>query len=89
MVEQVEVSSFDLRYQGCRMRCPGAERALLLSILEKGIRDPLQGVNTEQSRILLDGFKRYRCAKKLSIGIVPYRSLGRDEACGIIELIRI
>ena len=89
MVEQVEVSSFDLRYQGCRMRCPGAERALLLSILEKGIRDPLQGVDTEQSRILLDGFKRYRCAKKLSIGIVPYRSLGRDEACGIIELIRI
>ena len=38
---------------------------------------------------MLDGFKRYRCAKKLGIGIVPYRSLGRDEATGIIELIRL
>ena len=89
MVEQVEISSLDLRYQGCRMRCPGAEKTLLLSILEKGIRDPLQGIDTEPSRILLDGFKRYRCAKKLGLGIVPYRSLGRDEVGGIIELIRM
>jgi hypothetical protein len=89
MVEQVEISSIDLRYQGCRMRCPGAEKALLLSILEKGIRDPLQGIDIEPSRILLDGFKRYRCAKKLGQGIVPYRSLGTDEVSGIIELIRM
>jgi hypothetical protein len=71
------------------MRCPGAEKALLLSILEKGIRDPLQGIDTQQCRILLDGFKRYRCAKKLGLGIVPYRSLSRDEVTGIIELIRM
>ena len=60
-----------------------------MSILEKGIRDPLQGIDTNQSRILLDGFKRYRCAKKLQIGIVPYCSLSSDEATGIIELIRM
>ena len=42
-----------------------------------------------QGRILLDGFKRYRCAKKLAIEIVPYFSLGNDEAFGIIELIRL
>lgn len=89
MVEQVEITSFDLRYQGFRMRCPGAEKALLLSILEKGIRDPLCGIDTESVRILLDGFKRYRCAKKLGLGIVPYRSLGTDEVGGIIELIRM
>lgn len=89
MVEQVEISSLDLRYQDCRMRCSGAEKALLLSILDKGIRDPLQGIDTEQCRILLDGFKRYRCANKLGIGIVPYSSLSSDEATGIIELIRM
>jgi len=71
------------------MRCPGTEKALLLSILDKGIRDPLQGIDTQQCRILLDGFKRYRCANKLGIGIVPYRSLSSDEATGIIELIRM
>jgi hypothetical protein len=89
MVDQVEICSFDLRYEGCRMRSAGAEKALLLSILDKGIRDPLQGIDTKQCRILLDGFKRYRCANKLGIGIVPYCSLGSDEAFGIIELIRI
>jgi hypothetical protein len=48
----------------------------------------LQGVDTKDGRILLDGFKRYRCAGKLSMAIVPYRSLGSDEASGIIEFIR-
>lgn len=71
------------------MRSPGAEKVMLLSILEKGIRDPLCGIDNEQGRILLDGFKRYRCAKKLGVGIVPYRSLGKDEATGIVELIRM
>lgn len=89
MVDQVEISSFDLRYQGYRMRCPGVEKALLLSILDKGIRDPLQGIDTQQCPILLDGFKRYRCASKLGIGIVPYCSLSSDETAGIIELIRM
>lgn len=79
----------NLRYQDCRMRSPGAEKVMLLSILEKGIRDPLCGIDNEQGRILLDGFKRYRCAKKLGVGIVPYRSLGKDEATGIVELIRM
>jgi hypothetical protein len=87
---QVEISSFDLRYEHCRLRSNVTEKALLSSMLEQGIRDPLQGVEIEGGcRILLDGFKRYRCAKKLSIGIVPYHCLGNDEVFGIVELIRI
>jgi len=89
MIEQVEISSLDLRYESYRMKSPGAEKAMLCSISENGIRDPLQGVDTKEVRILLDGFKRYRCAKRLGIGIVPYCSLGSDEALGIIELLRI
>ena len=89
MAEQVEIASLDLRYEEFRMKSPGAEKALLLSILEKGIRDPLQGVDTKEARILLDGFKRLRCAQKLGIGRAPYVSMGSDEVLGIIELIRI
>jgi hypothetical protein len=89
MAEQVEIASLDLRYEGFRMKSPGAEKALLLSILQKGIRDPLQGVDTKDARILLDGFKRLRCAQKLGIGRAPYVSMGADEVLGIIELIRI
>jgi len=89
MIEQVEISSFDLRYESCRMKSKVTENMLVGSMLEYGIRDPLQGVDTNEVRILLDGFKRYRCAKRLGIGIVPYLSLGDDEASGIIELLRI
>jgi hypothetical protein len=89
MVDQVEISSIDLRYEGFRMRSSGAEKALLLSISSHGIRDPLLGVDPNGNRILLDGFKRLRCAAKLNIRIVPYRSLGNDEPCGIIELLKI
>lgn len=89
-IKQVEISSFDLRYERCRLKSKGTEKALMVSILDHGIRDPLLGVETEGGcRILLDGFKRYRCAKKLSIGIVPYHCLGKDEVFGIITLLRI
>jgi len=90
MVKQVEITSLDLRYESCRMRSNSAEQQLLVSMVAHGIRDCLQGVETKQGcRMLLDGFKRYRCAKKLHIGIVPYQSLDSDEAVGIIKLLRI
>jgi hypothetical protein len=89
MILQVEISSFDLRFEDHRLRSPATERILLASISQNGIRDPLQGVDMEDTRILLNGFKRYRCAQKLGIGIVPYVSLSSDTAGGIIELLRM
>ena len=89
MIRQVEISSLDLRFEDFRMQNPVAERILLASILEKGVRDPLQGVDLGDTPILLNGFKRYRCAKKLGIGIVPYTSLSNDTGAGIIELLRM
>lgn len=89
IMEEIELSSLDVRYEDHRLKWPQSEKALLTSILTSGIRDPLLGVNTGNQRILLDGFKRYRCAEKLNIQIVPFISLCDDEALGIIELIRI
>ena len=54
MIEEVEITSFDLRFESYRMKSPGAERALIASISENGIRDPLQGITTKDGRILLD-----------------------------------
>lgn len=88
-MQEVELSSIDLRYEDCRLKSPLAEKSLLGSILQSGIRDPLQGVDVDGERILLDGFKRYRCAVKLNIGIVPYVCLANDQALGIIQLIRV
>lgn len=89
MIRQVEISSFDLRFADYRLRNQAGERILLASISEKGVREPLQGVDMESTPILLNGFKRYRCAKKLGIGILPYVSLSNDPGAGIIELLRM
>lgn len=89
MLNEVEISSIDLRYESYRLKNPAREKALLVSIMEQGILEPLQCADTQDTRILLNGFKRYRCAQKLAIHIVPYISIGTDEAIGIINLLRI
>jgi len=90
MIEQIEISSIDLRYEYCRMKSASVEKTLLESILTHGIRAPLQGVDTKDgTRILLNGFKRMRCANKLGIGMVPWHCLGNDVSVGILELLRV
>lgn len=89
MAREVEISMLDLRYEGYRMRNSAQEGRLFASIAERGIDEALEGVDTETGPILLNGFKRYRCARKLHIAVVPYASLGEDEAVGIMGLLRI
>lgn len=89
MSETVERSSLDLRYESYRLRNGAAEARLLASIAERDIEQPLRGVDTPQGRLLLDGFKRYRCATKLGIECLPYASLGQEEALGIVSLMRV
>jgi len=82
MAEDVELSAIDLRYECYRLRNPSLESKLLASILERGIEEPLEGVYAEGRRILLNGFKRHRCARKLKLPTVPYSSLGEDVPRG-------
>jgi predicted transcriptional regulator len=88
MTREVELSKLDLRYEDYRMKQPGGEARLLASIAQRGIEEPLEGVDVRETSILLNGFKRYRCAHKLGIAMVPYISLGEDEAIGIMSLLR-
>jgi len=89
MSQIVELSSLDLRYEGHRLRDDAREARLLASIAERGIEQPLEGVDTPEGRFLLNGFKRWRSAKKLGLDGVPYVSLGEEEAMGILSLMRV
>ena len=84
----VELSQLDLRYEGCRLKSPAAEARLLSAMAQAGIQQPLQGVEVSSARILLDGFKRLRCAKRLHLSTVPFVSLAPEEAAGILCLLR-
>lgn len=88
MTCEIEITELDLRYEGLRLKNREQEARLLPSIAERGIEDPLEGADTGDNRVLLNGFKRYRCAKKLGITTVPYTALGEDETSGIVALLR-
>jgi hypothetical protein len=85
---EVERSQLDLRFEGYRMKNAGLEARLLSSLAHQGIQEPLEGALVGSSHILLNGFKRVRCAHKLQIHTVPFRSLGADEVAAIVQLLR-
>ncbi len=87
-MKSIEIANIDLRYEGFRLRDVTRERILLTSVLEKGILEPLHGIELEKGIILLDGFKRYRCAKKVNLEIVPFVAIAEHEVGGIIQLLR-
>jgi hypothetical protein len=97
MTSDVDMTSLDLRYEGFRLKAPAVEERLLGSMAQRGIEEPLEGVDLSAAdrqagvqglRVLLNGFKRYRCARKLRLATVPYRSLGQDAAAAILGLLR-
>ena len=86
---EIELSSLDLRYEKYRMKHRTGEARLLASIIERGIDEPLEGVDVDGRHILLNGFKRCRCARKAGLNIIPYLALAEDEAAGILALLRM
>jgi len=58
--------------------------------MERDIEQPLQISICKDTRqcVLLDGFKRYRCARKLHLNIIPVRSIGEDVVDGVLCLLR-
>ncbi len=85
-----EITQIDRRYEEFRLENKVDERIILNSMLECGIRDALLCViDSKENIILLDGFKRLRCAIRLKIHIVPTLLLGSDEVDGILQFIRL
>ena len=87
---EIEINTISKKYESFRLRDKNREKYLLQSILEHGIREPLQCVQEHGPKyILLDGFKRLRCSYKLNIRMVPIVLLGGDEVSSILHLIRL
>lgn len=88
-MEEIEISEIDTRFERLRLKDKNAEQVLLSSIMEQGIREPLQCViKTSAPILLLDGFKRMRCAVKIGLSKVPVFSLGENESQAILKLLR-
>ena len=87
MTNEVELASLDLRYQSFRLKQPALEERLLASIAQRGIEEPLEGVEVRQVNVLLNGLKRHRCARKLRsrlarkrLGLAYFANLSSRQA---------
>jgi hypothetical protein len=86
-IKEVEPGRIDTRFEGLRLKDKNREKALLSSILEHGIEEPLQCAG--EGFVLLDGFKRLRAAKNLGLKLVPVALLGENEPAGILRFIKL
>jgi hypothetical protein len=89
-MKTIELNSVDLRFEHTRHKDADIERRLLSSIMQQDILDPLQisVCKDTQRPVLLDGFKRYRCARKLTINIIPVQCIGENVVDGVLCLLR-
>lgn len=89
-MESLELTMIDTRLEHTRCRNAAVEKRLLASIMERDILEPVEvaGTGNESSYVLVDGFKRYRCAKKLSKHIIPAYCIATDIAGGVVSFLR-
>lgn len=89
MGQEIELAELDVRYESYRMKNPALEKRLLAAIAQRGMEQALEGTSCGELKILLNGFKRRRCALRLGLHCVPYVSLAEDEAGAILRLLRV
>lgn len=89
LTNTIEIKSIDTKYETFRLPNKRRERDLLASMGEKGIETPFRGVSKGEIFVLLDGFKRLRCARKLKINIVPVEELAETERDAVLKLLQI
>ena len=61
----LEFHQLDCRYEGLRVRQPERERRLLASLADHGQQTPIVVVGGASSYVVVDGYKRVRCLKRL------------------------
>lgn len=86
----IEVNQIDLCYGNYRCNNATTEKKLLNSISQLGITIPLSVIEKEgsiQPYLLLDGFKRLRCAQKLNLHQIPITIIGDNEVAGVLSIL--
>ena len=89
---QVDLHQLELRFESLRNKNASKERRLMASLLDSGQQHPLVVVEAEQQSrfIVIDGYKRVRALKKLSIdqAVVTLWEVDQAEALVLEQLMR-
>ena len=85
----IDITQICLQNQSLKLKNKKAENDLLSSISENGVTESLLGVFKNNIFILIDGFKRYRCCRKLHISNIPIEVMANDEANAFIRTLKL
>lgn len=88
-VVQREISDLELRYESFKTRNPEEETRLLASLAEGDMREPIAIAEHEGRIVVLDGFKRLRCAQKLKWSLMPCQVVAECELDGLVWILRL
>jgi len=91
MIQQCPIKKLDTRYEGLRLKDKRREKELLSSIVEEGIQSPLFVTShpDSQNHVLLDGYKRKRCAESLNLDEVPILILGENIPTSLLRFLKL
>jgi len=84
----LEIAGIDIRFESLKTRNPAHEARLLAALSEAGEAEPILVTIVEDTPILIDGFKRLRCLKRLGRNMAPCIFIAKGEAEGIVEWLR-
>lgn len=87
--KSVDITKIDLQNESLKLKNKKAEGALLSSIAEKGVCNPVLGYFDNDLFVLVDGFKRVRCCKQLHIYNLPIEEIASDEVNAFIKTLKI
>jgi ParB/RepB/Spo0J family partition protein len=87
-MKEIELLNIDTRLEATRQRDKTVEQRLLGSIASQNICNPIYVAVDKDVYVLLDGFKRFRCARKLGYTCLPAIIIAHDVLAGIYQLIR-
>lgn len=80
----LEFHQLECRYEALRVRQPERERRLLGSLAEHGQQTPIVVVRGAESYVVVDGYKRVRCLKRLHRDVVAGVVWEMSEADALI-----
>jgi len=87
--QQIELAELDTRFESLKTRDSGVEDRLFCALERGEVLDPLLVAMENETPLLIDGFKRLRCLKKLKWSMVPCITIATSTTDGILEWLKL
>jgi predicted transcriptional regulator len=86
-IKDIPIESLNRSLESFKTQDLNEERKLLGKLAEEDLREPISIVGAETNPLVIDGYKRLRCAEKLKWTTIACSVIEEEEGAGIIEFL--